>query len=90
MSSSQGHIVMITGRLGYNPKTQRYGLLVADLWEHTGLHCGERLEIEVNGVWLKTRMEINPKRQWYLTDTPYCGNLENIQARVSRTLQEAR
>ena len=27
---------MITGRLGYNPKTQRYGLLVADLW------CGSR------------------------------------------------
>ena len=23
---------MITGRLGYSPKTQRYGLLVADLW----------------------------------------------------------
>ena len=51
---------------------------------------GERLEIEVDGVWVKTRMEMNPKRQWYLTDTPYCGNLENIQARVSRTLQEAR
>ena len=63
---------------------------VTDLWEHTGLHCGERLEIEVDGVCVKTRMEMNPKRQWYLTDTPYCGNLENIQARVSRTLQEAR
>ena len=64
--------------------------MVKMLREHTGLHCGERLEIEVDGVWLKTRMEMNPKRQWYLTDTPYCGNLENIQARVSRTLQEAR
>ena len=81
---------MITGKLGYNPKTKRYGLLVADLWEHTGLHCGELLEIKVDDAWLKTRMEMNPKRQWYLTDTPYCGNLENIQARVPRTLQEAR
>ena len=45
---------------------------------------------KVDDAWLKTRMEMNPKRQWYLTDTPYCGNLENIQARVSRTLQEAR
>lgn len=35
---------MITGKLGYNPKTKRYGLLVTDLWEHTGLHCGEKLE----------------------------------------------
>ena len=45
---------MITGKLGYNPKTKRYGLLVTDLWEHTGLHCGERLEIEIDGVWYKT------------------------------------
>ena len=36
---------MITDRLGYNPKTQRYELLVADLWKHTGLHCDEGLEI---------------------------------------------
>ena len=82
---------MITGRLGYNPKTQRYGLLVADLWEHTGLHCGERLEIKVDDAWLKTRMEMNPERQWYLAGTSYCDDdLENIQARVPRTLQEAR
>ena len=82
--------IMITGKLGYNPKTKRYGLLVADLWEHTGLHCGERLEIEVDGVWVKTRMEMNPKQQWYLVGTPYCdGDLENMRARVSRTLQEA-
>lgn len=24
----------ITGRLGYNPRNRRYGLLVMDLWEH--------------------------------------------------------
>ena len=80
---------MITGKLGYNPKTQRYGLLVADLWEHTGLHCGERLEIQVDGAWIGTRMELNPKRQWYLAGTPYCGDLESIKARVSRALQES-
>ena len=51
---------------------------------------GERLEIEVDGVWVKTRMEMNPKQQWYLVGTPYCdGDLENMRARVSRTLQEA-
>lgn len=80
---------MISGKLGYNPKTKRYGLLVADLWEHTGLHCGERLEIQVDGAWIGTRMELNPKRQWYLAGTPYCGDLENIKARVSRALQES-
>ena len=80
---------MLTGKLGYNPKTKRYGLLVADLWEHTGLHCGERLEIQVDGAWIGTRMELNPKRQWYLAGTPYCGDLENIKARVSCALQES-
>lgn len=80
---------MIIGKLGYNPKTKRYGLLVTDLWEHTGLHCGEKLEIKVDGAWIGTRMELNPKRQWYLAGTPYCGDLENIKVRVSRALQES-
>lgn len=31
----------IEGRLGYNSENGRYGLLVSDLWEHTGFHCGE-------------------------------------------------
>ena len=35
----------ITGRLGYNSQNDRYGLLVSDLWEHNGFHCGERLEV---------------------------------------------
>lgn len=27
-------------RLGYNGANGRYGLLVSDLWEDTGFHCG--------------------------------------------------
>jgi hypothetical protein len=34
---------MIIGRLGYNSENKRYGLLVSDLWEHSGFHCGEGL-----------------------------------------------
>lgn len=36
----------IEGRLGYNSENGRYGLLVSDLWEHTGFHCGECLECQ--------------------------------------------
>ena len=36
---------MTTGRLGYNSVNDRYGLLVSDLWEHSGFHCGEGLEV---------------------------------------------
>lgn len=48
---------MIIGRLGYNSANDRYGLLVSDLWEHDGFHCGEVLEVMVDDKWQKTRME---------------------------------
>lgn len=31
----------VQGRLGYNAENKRYGLLVSDLWENSGFHCGE-------------------------------------------------
>ena len=33
--------------------------------------------------WVQTRMEMNLAREWYLVGTPYCGNLEYVQARIS-------
>ena len=75
---------MVEGRLGYNLENDRYGLLVSDLWEKVGFHCGERLEVMVDGKWQQTRMEMGIDRQWYLTVTPYYGNLEYIRARTGR------
>ena len=60
----------IEGRLGYNSENGRYGLLVSDLWEHIGFHCGECLEVKVDDKWVKTRMEMDIDRNWYLVDTP--------------------
>lgn len=73
---------MMVGRLGYNRENGRYGLLVSDLWEDTGFHCGECLEVMVDEKWVKTRMEMSAERKWYLVDTPYYGNLEYVQARI--------
>ncbi len=73
---------MITGRLGYNSSNDRYGLLVTDLWEHDGFHCGEGLEVMVDDKWVQTRMEMTCDRQWYLVDTPYKGDLEYVRARI--------
>lgn len=73
---------MITGRLGYNSSNDRYGLLVRDVWEHEGFHCGEPLEVMVDGEWQQTQMEMDIDRNWYLVDTPYRGNLEYVQARI--------
>ena len=72
----------IEGRLGYNSENGRYGLLISDLWEHTGFHCGECLEVKVDDKWVKTRMEMDIARNWYLVDTPYTGDLEYVRARI--------
>lgn len=72
----------IMGRLGYNSQNERYGLLVSDLWEHDGFHCGETLEVMVDDEWVQTRMEMSFEREWYLVGTPYRGNLEYVRARI--------
>ena len=64
---------MKQGRLGYNSSNDRYGLLASDLWIDTGFHCGEGLEVLVDDKWVRTRMEMNLAREWYLVGTPYCG-----------------
>ena len=87
-SSISGGMVMankekkIEGRLGYNSENGRYGLLVSDLWEHIGFHCGECLEVKVDDKWVKTRMEMDIDRNWYLVDTHYTGDLEYVRARI--------
>ena len=77
-----GNSNKVQGRLGYNTENERYGLLVSDLWENNGFHCGECLEVMVDDKWVATRLEMSAEQKWYLVDTPYYGNLENVQARV--------
>ena len=36
----------------------------------------------VDDKWVRTRMEMNPAREWYLVGTPYCGDLEYVQVRI--------
>lgn len=76
------------GRLGYNSNNDRYGLLVCDLWEHDGFHCGESLQIEIDGKWVDTTMEMawaNGHGIWYLTGTDLRGDdLEYVRARIQK------
>lgn len=76
---------MIEGRLGYNSSNDRYGVLVSDLWEDSGLHCGECLEVLVDDCWISSRIEMkwtNEGNYWYLVRTPYYGNLEYVRVRI--------
>lgn len=77
---------MITGIMGYNSKNGRYGLLVMDLWEIEGFHCGDSLEVwdSSSEKWTPTRIEMRCKNEWYLVGTPYSGtDLEGLKIRVS-------
>lgn len=75
----------IAGRLGINADNSRYGLLSDDLWEHEGFHCGEPLQVKIDGVWTDTTMEMTAAGEWYLVGTPYKGNdIEYVRARISK------
>ena len=77
---------MKEGILGYNYENNRFGLLISDLWEHDGLHCGDVLEVKINDQWIKTRIEMDwqdGKGTWYLVNTPYRGmDLEYLKVRI--------
>ena len=76
---------MTIGRLGYNYENDRYGLLVSDLWENDGFHCGETMEVMVDDKWVQTRIEMawtENGNAWYLVGTPYKGDLEYVRARI--------
>ena len=75
---------MITGILGYNSQNDGYGLLVMDLWEIEGFHCGDTLEVWDSEAekWIPTRIEMRWKDEWYLVGTPYSGTaLEGLRIR---------
>ena len=80
--------VWIEGRLGYNSQNDRYGLLVSDLWEDSGFHCGECLQVQIDGEWVDTRMEMDwstGRGIWYLTGTDIRGeDLEYTRARIQK------
>lgn len=71
-------------RLGYNYENDRYGILETDIWVDKGLHCGECIEVKVNGKWIKDRIEYDHKiNNWYLVKSKFIGEqLEYLEVRV--------
>lgn len=76
---------MKQGRLSYNPSNDRYGVLVSDLWEHNGFHCGDSLQAKIDDEWIDTSMEMDwntGKGVWYLTGIGIKGgNLDGLTVR---------
>jgi hypothetical protein len=51
-----------------------------DLWHDDGLHCGECVEIYINGEWVVDRLEYSD--EWYLVNSKLKGNsLEHLRVR---------
>lgn len=73
-----------TGILGYNNDEKRVGILNSmDLWENTGLHCGECFEVLINNKWVSDRIEYRSiNKEWYLVYSKLAGNqLEGLKIR---------
>lgn len=70
--------------LGYNVENDRYGILEMDLWVNDGLHCGQGIEIYINGEWVEDRIEYNHKiKKWYLVNSGLIGEeLEYLKVRL--------
>lgn len=74
----------MTGIMGYNRKTNRFGLLVMDLWEIAGFHCGDTIDVWNYDTreWIPTRIEMHDGI-WYLVGTNLKGEaLEGQKVRV--------
>lgn len=70
------------GKLSYNRKAGRYSLLISDLWEKD-FHCGNHLQVLLDGEWIPTQIEMDNREQWYLTGTDKKGTeLEGLVARI--------
>ena len=77
----------IQGKLGYNSANDRFGLLISDLWEVEGFHCGTCMEVYDSNTetWIPTRIEMSwPDKKYYLVDTSLKGDdLEGLKVRIS-------
>lgn len=78
----------IQGRMGFNSENKRYGLLISDLWEIDGFHCGQPLDYYDydKEEWIHTRVEMAwPEQEYYLVDTGLQGtDLEGLKIRVEK------
>lgn len=85
----------MTGILSFNSDLDRFGLLVCDLWEIEGFHCGECFDYwdSFSDKWIPTRLEYryqpfslvnnNSSSGWYLVGTSLSGDdLEGLKVKV--------
>ena len=75
------------GCLLYNKGSERFCFAIGnkwlyDGWFYNGYHCGDAIEVKIDGEWIKTRFEMDINKEWYLVGTGYKGKaIEGVSAR---------
>ena len=57
---------MRKGALIYNEESGRIDIRFGLEEYYGGLHCGEDMEVMVDGKWIRTRIEMDINSKWYL------------------------
>lgn len=70
---------MKEGILIYDHETDRLDIRFGLLDFYGGLHCGERLKVNIDGEWIPTRIELGTF--WYLKGI-CIANLNGLQVRI--------
>lgn len=72
---------MKTGTMFYDHEVGRMDICFENGDTYGGLHCGECLDVEIDGAYVQARMEYYQK-EWYLVGTDLCGASELKGLRV--------
>jgi hypothetical protein len=74
---------MRDGILIYDPKQERMEIRFSIDEFYGGLHCGECLDVYINGNWQPARIEFNHSdKDWYLVGISKDISLEGLPARI--------
>jgi hypothetical protein len=68
------------GKLFYNPENDRIGIRFNDGTIEDGLHCGQTMEVKINGAWIPTRIEMSD--DWYLVGIKGLDSLVGLAVRL--------
>ena len=80
------------GRLGYNDRNKRFGILYSDLWVDEGLHCGNSLVYweSTENEWVESCIEMDVDRQWYIVGASFPhGELERVKVLIPESKHNA-
>lgn len=71
---------MKTGILFYNSSNERIDIIFEDGSTEGGLHCGQTMEVKIDGQWIPTSIEMS--NDWYLVGIRNIDSLVGLKVRL--------